>query len=266
MELYGVIGSPIKHSLSPVLHNWAFHYLGYREKTYCSWEVKKEELKTFLSHLDLYQIKGLSVTIPLKEAVLNHVQAQSERVKEIKAANTLFKTSRGWKAENTDVYGFLKPLKDLNLDLSSALVLGAGGASRAVVYGLKLLGLKEIYLSNRTYSKAEKLAQEFDLISLRWEERKKVEAELIVNTTSLGLKGDKEGLTPWDYPFKNTKIAYDLIYTPLQTRFLAQAKKAGLITLSGLNMFVYQGLEQFRLFTGQEFPVAKAMLLLRQYL
>lgn len=265
MQRYAVIGYPISHSLSPVLHNWAFTYLGYLNKTYEALAIKKEELASFMQSNSNFFL-GFSVTIPLKEEILKFAQKKSSVVQEIKAANTLVKTSKGWFAENTDVYGFLTPLKNLGLKFNSALILGAGGASRAVIYSLKLLKIKEIYITNRTYDKAKKLAQEFHLIPIVWEDRNKVKPELLINTTPLGMKGKLLKETPWPYSFQSIKVAYDLIYTPFWTKFLLAAKKEQALALSGLNMFLYQGLKQFKLFTGQEFPLAKGLLVVKKAL
>lgn len=265
MQRYAVIGYPISHSLSPVLHNWAFTYLGYNTKTYEALAIKKEELISFLQS-DSENFLGFSVTIPLKEEILKFAPRKSSIVQEIRAANTLVKTSKGWFAENTDVYGFLTPLKNLGLRFNSALILGAGGASRAVIYSLKVLKIKEIYITNRTYDKAKKLALEFNLIPILWEDRKKIQAELLVNTTPLGMKGEHFKKTPWPYSFKHIKVVYDLIYTPFWTKLLLAARKEQVLALSGLNMFLYQGLKQFKLFTGQEFPVTKGLMVVKKAL
>jgi len=267
MKLYGVIGNPIGHSLSPLLHNWALAQAGLQDKCfYMAWEVGSNQLTAFLNHLNLFQVKGLSVTIPHKQAILNFADKIDPLAQQIGAANTLVWQQDTWQAYNTDLFGFCAPLKQLELVLKSALILGAGGASLAVIHGLKDLGIKKIYLTNRTWDKTKTLAKKFDLIAVPWEERHTIQAELLVNTTPLGMQGKLVNLTPWEGSFTGVKVAYDLIYNPLQTLFLKQAVRAGCKTFSGLTMFVYQAQKQFELFTGIKFNFCQAFNLLQTHL
>ncbi|MDQ7032219.1 MAG: shikimate dehydrogenase [Desulfonauticus sp.] len=266
MDLYGVIGYPIKHSLSPVLHNWAFQRVGYKDKIYLAWEVRPENLMDFLNHLHLFQVKGLSVTIPHKQDLLLFAQKISPLAKDIGAANTLVWKESEWFADNTDLYGFITPLQNLNLSFQNALILGAGGASLAVIYGLKSLNLKKIYISNRTFATAQKLAKRFDLIPVEWERRHSLRPELLINTTPLGMKGNFEHNSPWENSFQGIKVVYDLIYNPKETLLLQAAKDSGCLTISGLDMFVHQAQKQFELFTGQIFPTQEALSALYQHL
>ena len=151
--------------------------------------------------------------------------------------------------------GFTAPLRKRSLPPETrVLVLGAGGVSRAAIAGLRRLGLANITLTNRRKERAEALCNEFGLLCAPWEERGDVPADLIINTTPLGMTGAQEHETPYPRAFQDNGIAYDLIYTPFQTRFLRDAAAAGWETVSGLDMFIGQGDAQFHLWTGHHLP------------
>lgn len=259
MQLYGVIGHPISHSLSPVLHNWAFKKFGYKDKVYIAWDITPKNLEKFLHNLDIFQVKGLSVTIPHKQNILSFAQKISPLAQKIQAANTLVYHKGIWLAENTDVYGFIQPLQQLNIKLQKALILGAGGASLAVIYGLKKLKIEEIYISNRTMSKARQLAKNLGLKEISWEDKEKLRPDILINTTPLGMSGKWQNKTPWNADLKGIKVVYDIIYNPNPTLLLKQAKKFNCTTISGLEMFIYQAQQQFKLFTGQTFSFYDAL-------
>ena len=171
------------------------------------------------------------------------------------ACNTIYRDGEKICGENTDVIGFTAPLRRRSLSPETrVLVLGAGGVSRAAIAGLRRLGLANITLTNRRKERAEALCNEFGLLCAPWEERGDVPADLIINTTSLGMTGAQEHETPYPSAFQGSGIAYDLIYTPFQTRFLLDAAAAGWETVSGLDMFIGQGDAQFHLWTGHHLP------------
>ncbi len=253
--LHGIIGYPLGHSLSPLMHNTAFRTLGL-PGVYLSWPVEPGRLPAFMDAVRLLDIRGCSITIPHKVDVLPLLDAMTDGVREMGACNTLYRDGEKICGENTDVIGFMTPLRTHRLSPETrVLLLGAGGVSRAAVAGLRRLGLTDIAVTNRRRERAEALAEEFGLSSIPWEARGDVRADLVINTTSLGMTGAQERETP--YPsegFRSTGIAYDLVYTPFRTRFLHEAEAAGWNTLSGLDMFIAQGDAQFRLWTGRRLP------------
>ena len=263
MLLFGIIGHPLGHSMSPALHNWAFGQLGIPGE-YRAFPTPPEELPAFMRRMRELPISGLSVTIPHKVAILQHLDVVSTRVQAVGAANTLYWDRKRLLGENTDIHGFLTPLKELAAAPASALVLGAGGAARAVVAGLLELGTAPVTVTNRNAAKAEALAAEFGVRALPWESRTAAEAALIVNTTPLGMRGDRQDLSPWPAAAGLTpdQIAYDLVYNPTATRFLAHAEGCGCRTIDGLTMVVHQAVEQFRLWTGQSFDIREARALI----
>ncbi len=216
-------------------------------------------MPVFMVAVRTLPISGVSVTIPHKQTILPYLDLLTDRALKIGAVNTLYWENGKLIGDNTDIIGFTTPLTLIQQKINSTLILGSGGASRAVIAGLKELSISKIYLTNRTEEKAKSLAREFDLDVVAWEERHGVEADLLVNSTPLGMRGKWESHSPWTGSLSRFKIVYDLIYNPLQTRLLGQAQKEGCKTISGLSMFVYQALEQFRIWTGQEFSPDEAM-------
>ncbi len=263
-KLFGIIGHPLGHSLSPVLHNWAFQELQLPH-VYCSWPVAPESLEAFIAAVRVLPISGLSVTIPHKQTVRAFLDGESDSAAAIGAVNTVYWRDGALLGENTDIRGFLAPLQGRKF--SSALVLGAGGASRAVLAGLRDLGVKELFLTNRTAAKVQKPAEEFGAVCVPWEERTGCAAGLLVNATPLGMKGDNQNKSPWPAScFMPGQVAYDLVYNPQQTVFLAEAAEKGLECIDGLSMFVGQAALQFQLWTGQQLPVQGARNLVLQQL
>ena len=265
-RIYGVLGHPVAHSLSPALHNWAFAELGI-PAAYLAFDKSPEELTEFLEAVRALPVSGLSVTIPHKVAVMAALDGVSDLAKRVGAVNTLYWDQKRLLGENTDIAGFLEPLRGLGRVPGSALVLGAGGAARAGLAGLLDLGVPRVCLSNRTPEKAAGLAAEFGVQLVPWDERHNADAELVVNTTPLGMVGERQELSPWaDICMSPAQTAYDLVYNPQKTKFLADAEGMGCRTIDGLSMFVAQARAQFRLWTGQDFPALPARRLLRPLL
>nr|WP_321259252.1 shikimate dehydrogenase [uncultured Pseudodesulfovibrio sp.] len=259
---YGIIGWPLGHTMSPTLHNWGFGELDV-EASYAAWPVSPDDLSSFMGQIRTRPISGLSVTIPHKQTVMDHLDAISDRAAQVGAVNTLYWNDATLCGENTDVIGFIAPLRSLKQHPDSALVLGAGGAARAAIVGLKELGVQHIGVTNRTYDKTKKLAEEFKIKCIEWDTRTTTAWELVCNTTPLGMSGDLERLSPWPVDaFTPNMVAYDIVYNPLETRFLREANIAGCNTISGLEMFLHQGLAQFRLWTGLDMDETGARALL----
>ncbi|WP_428561816.1 MAG: shikimate dehydrogenase [Solidesulfovibrio sp. DCME] len=264
--LYGIIGHPLAHSLSPLVHNWGFSRFGI-DSRYEAWDTPPEGLAAFMDLLRQTPIQGLSVTIPHKTPVMGYADAVTDLGREVGAVNTLYWRGQVLWAENTDVEGFCRPLIEAADIPDTALVLGAGGAARAAVVGLKRLGLTRIGVTGRTPEKAAALAWEFELDSVGWEARAGFLAGLLVNATPMGMSGRYEALSPFPAEaLRAGQVVYDLVYNPRVTRFVAEATAAGARIVSGLDMFLYQAIEQFRLWTGRVLPVEELRPLLEKAL
>lgn len=252
-KAYCVIGQPIAHSLSPLLHNTALKELGL-DGCYQAVEVAKEELAGFFAVMRSKPIAGCNITLPHKVDAMAYVDEVTPRARLVGAINTVYWKDGRLVGENTDVTGFAAPLRGRMF--SHALVLGAGGVSRAAIAALKELKVPSISLSNRTGEKAVRMAQEFGIAQVPWEERGAVDCDLVINATSLGMKGKNEAASPVDEAFFSRRrgLAYDIIYTPEKTVFLQQAERHGWRIQSGLAMFVEQGRAAFKLWTGVDMP------------
>ncbi len=252
--LHGIIGYPLGHSMSPLMHNTAFATLNLPD-VYLSWPVEPGKLPSFMDAFRLLDIRGCSITIPHKVDVLPLLDKMSAGVREMGACNTLYRDAENAVCgENTDVIGFMEPLAKRALPASTrALVLGAGGVARAAVAGLQRLGISAIGVANRNPVRARALCEAFGTTAVDWEERGDLPVDLVVNTTSLGMAGAQENETPYPF-FRGQGVAYDLVYTPFQTRFLREAAASGWNTISGLDMFLAQGDAQFHLWTGLHLP------------
>jgi shikimate dehydrogenase len=262
MESYGIIGHPLGHTMSPTLHNWGFSQLGIQAR-YEAWPTPPGDLPRFMRWFRETNVRGLSVTIPHKLAVMEYTDRITPRAQAVGAVNTLWWDGGELVGDNTDIVGVTAPVAALERFPGSALVLGAGGASRAAVAALKSLGVA-VRITNRTRGKAVAVAQDLGIEVVDWERRTDERPDLLVNSTPLGMTGAAKDETPWpgDH-FHAGMAAFDLVYTPLETRFLREARSAGASAIQGIEMFLHQGLEQFRLWTGREMDpqVARGLLL-----
>ena len=263
--LYGVTGWPLGQSLSPLLHNTGFAACGINA-LYMKWEVPPHKLPAFVESVRLLNIRGCSVTIPHKVELLPLLDEVSPLAMRVGAANTIYWQGERLCGENTDVAGFMAPLAGVPLAGADILLLGAGGAARAVAAGLVSPAPHDrpahIYVATPSDKSHLPLAEEFGLTPLLWQNRHEPAPLLVINTTPLGMRGKAEDDTPYDFslaaqcaPCGNTApLAYDIVYNPLETRFLREARAAGRRCISGLEMFFGQGDAQFRLWTGQGLP------------
>ena len=250
-----VIGWPAGHSRSPLIHNYWIKQHGIAG-TYRHEAVPPEQFADFIAKLAARGYVGANVTIPHKEAALA-LSEPDERARAVGAANTLWLEDGRLKSTNTDVEGFIGNLDAAvpgwDKGLETALVLGAGGAARAVVFGLIARGVKRIYLANRTAGRAEAFRERFGtaIQPLRWAEIGDVlfETGLLVNSTSLGMKG-QPALDIDLSRLSERATVTDLIYLPLETRLLAAAKARGLRTVDGLGMLLHQAVRGFSLWFG----------------
>lgn len=255
-NLYGVIGWPLAQTLSPLIHNTGFRVLDLAA-VYMAWPVQPDQLDIFLRGMRVYRVKGCSVTIPHKEAVMPWLDGVSEGASLAGAANTLFWRDDALWGENTDIAGFLAPLANVALDHLDTLLLGAGGAARAVAAALRLRGCASVRVASPGNRRQYPLAERFGFTPISWEERYERPASLIINATPLGMHGENVAKTAYDFnrdPHPEGGVAYDLVYNPLETVFLRDAARAGRRVISGLEMFFGQGDAQFQLWTGRHLP------------
>ncbi len=257
VPLAGVIGQPIAHSRSPKLHgHWLKTYglVGH----YIPMDVAPADLETVLRTLPKAGFVGANVTVPHKEAALRLADHVSDRASVIGAANTLvFREDGSIHADNTDGYGFMANIRsgapDWNPQDGPAVVFGAGGAARAVLQALAEAGVPEILLTNRTRTRADHLKEEFGqrITVVDWVQAGNVieDAELVVNTTSLGMQGQPELRVPLD-GLQPGAVVTDLVYAPLQTHLLKQAEEVGCTTVDGLGMLLHQAVPGFERWFG----------------
>jgi 3-dehydroquinate dehydratase/shikimate dehydrogenase len=263
-RLYGTIGSPVAHSLSPAIHNACFAKAKLN-KLYLPLHVEggKTEFEQFMNHVlgrSWLNFRGFSVTIPHKQNAIEYVRAKGGFVEplaeRIGAVNTLLADQNGaLSAYNTDYTGAMKAIES---KLSTAelkdlpvAIVGAGGAARAIVAGLSDAGAK-ITIYNRTVERGEKLAAEFNCDFAPLDDLPNIKAKLLINCTSIGMYPDTDAIPVPRECLKKDMAVFDTVYNPAETLLLKQAKKAGCKTISGMDMFINQALAQFKLFTGKD--------------
>jgi shikimate dehydrogenase len=253
-RLFGIIGHPLGHTLSPLLHNWGFARLGI-EAEYQAWPTPPEDLAAFMARFRATPLEGASVTLPHKTAVMDYVDSVTDLGLAVGAVNTLLWRGGALVGENTDVEGFCRPLVTRDVAPASALVLGAGGAARAAVVGLSRLGVARVGVTGRTAAKAEVLAKALSVECIPWDRRADFPAGLLVNATPMGMAGRFQAVSPWPREALGPGTAvFDLVYNPFRTRFVEDAEAAGCLVVPGVEMFLYQAIEQFRLWTGRVLP------------
>ncbi|MFC1551378.1 shikimate dehydrogenase [Candidatus Latescibacterota bacterium] len=272
-SVFGVIGDPIAHTMSPLMHNRAISVMGI-DAVYVPFHVRPDFLPFAIKSIISLGIKGMNITVPYKTEAIKHLDNLSDVAVAVGAVNTIINDNSVLTGDNTDVYGFEKCLEvggDILTFPEKVCVLGAGGAARGVVYACLIREeVKEVTVINRTLSKAKKLAEELFHVTgkvavpMKADEETldKVvpEAGLIINTTSIGMDPDA-GRSPVSDPslFHEGHIVCDIIYNPLRTKFLVDAESRGAKTVGGLAMLAYQGARSLSLWTGQEAP-AEVML------
>ncbi len=249
--LYGIIGKPVRHSLSPVMHNAAFNAIGI-DAVYLAFETK--DVKKALDAMKCLDIKGLSVTIPNKEGVIDYLDEIDNAVARIGACNTIKNSNGRLFGTNTDWLGAVEAIRE-KADLSGlkAVVLGAGGSSRAICYGLLKKGA-DVTICNRTLERAEKIATDFGCRARPLTDAANLRAGLLINTTSVGMSPNVDEMPIPEHAVKNFDIVMDIVYSPLETKLLKKAKEAGKKTISGIEMLLNQAAWQFEFWTGEKAP------------
>ncbi len=246
MKKFFVIGNPISHSLSPELHNFWLKKNNI-DAIYEKVKLEEKELKGFIDKLRNEEIHGINVTVPFKNKVIKYIDKLSLEVETTDSVNTIYKSGNDIIGHNTDVAGFELGLRHSKINVlhKSIFILGAGGVVPSIIYSLLSMGCKKIFLSNRTFAKAEKIKKKFDEIEiLKWGEIP--DFDIVINATSVGLLGDSLDL--------NLKVAdkifYDVIYNPKETKFLKKAKENGNKIENGQLMFIYQANQSFSIWNN----------------
>lgn len=250
-KLCAIVGNPIGHSLSPLVHNAAFDHL---QLNYVFLAFKVEHLKEAVEGIRALDLRGVSVTIPHKVAIRNCLDEVEEIAGKIGAVNTVVNRGGRLIGYNTDWSGAIAALESrVDLKGRRALVLGAGGAARAIAFGLKEKGAHCTIL-NRTVEKAKKLAAEVGSHYGSLKDIESVPRDMVINTTSLGMY-PRVNDTPVKRGLLKDVLVFDMVYNPLRTSLIRDAEEHGCTTISGLEMFINQAALQFELWTGEKAPV-----------
>ena len=247
---FGIIGNPVKHSLSPVLHNYWFEKYSL-DASYSIIETKENDLKSVIKKIRDRELTGVNVTLPFKQKIINFTDKIINDAEVTGSVNTILLEEDKIIGENTDVFGlqaaYLKAID--NNEFKNSLIIGAGGVSPSVIFSLKKSGIKNITITNRTNEKCLFLKKKFNFLNiLPWNdiEKKLVNFDIIVNATSLGLKNNED----FNISFSKTKndlVYIDTIYNPLETKTYKFLKEDGKRVFNGLDMFIYQGQKSFYL-------------------
>lgn len=248
-RLYGVIGNPVRHSLSPVIHNGAFRRMGLNA-AYLAFEVLNPA--EAMSGIRGLGIRGVSVTIPFKTAIIPFLDGLEDVAGRIQAVNTISNEEGKLIGYNTDWRGALEALEEkMNLEGKKVLLLGAGGAARAIAFGLKERTC-QVFIFNRSEEKGQGLAGEMGFIHLPFSALKGLDVDVVINATSGGMHPkDSETPLPKEF-FKKEATVMDIVYKPLRTKFLREAEERGCRTIDGLEMLARQGAGQIEIWTGKK--------------
>ena len=252
--IFALFGNPVSHSLSPLMHNAAFQKMGI-EATYVPLLV--EDLRDALQGVRACNIRGISVTIPFKTAVIPYLDEIDASSQEIGAINTISHDDTGrLKGYNTDWIGLVRGLEEsFEIKKKTVAILGAGGTARAALFGIRQRGGMPVIV-NRTPERGERLAKEFGVPFYPLSQIKGISADCLINTTPIGMAPDRKKSPLARDIIGRFRWVMDCIYNPLKTQLLKEAEEAGCMVINGLGMFVQQGAEQIRIWTGKEPPVA----------
>jgi shikimate dehydrogenase len=266
-RLYGIFGYPIDHSLSPLMHNTAFAHHGL-DAVYLPFAVHPAHLKTAVKSIAALQMVGVNVTIPHKQAVMAWMDALSPEARLIGAVNTIHLRDGHLHGHNTDGIGFLCALEEGGGDVAgrTVMLLGAGGAARAIAVQLCLSDIRRLYLANRTLARAEDLAAflkqimpHADISVVTMGESSLAahlpDTDIVVNATSIGMHPHDPLLLP-SHELSPRHLVCDIVYRPLHTPLLRAAQRQGARTVDGLGMLLHQGAKAFEIWTEHTFPIA----------
>lgn len=257
-KLYGIIGNPVSHSLSPAMHNAAFASLG-ENRVYLPFPVDSDNVRAAIDGLKALKVRGASVTIPHKEKIIDYLDKIDPLAAKIGAVNTINREGDNGSivlcGYNTDWLGALTPLKKaIQLEGNRVILLGAGGSARAIGFGLREEDA-EIVLCSRTETRGRNLAADLGCEWLSLHDISAARGDVLINATSVGMyPGDDEIPLPVS-ELDKYKVVMDIVYAPLKTKLLRAAEEVGCMTINGLEMLLYQGVAQFELWTGIAAPV-----------
>lgn len=262
-KIYGVMGYPIAHSFSPVIHNTLANLLKY-DMIYIPFKVEKNGLESAIKGAYNLNIKGINITIPHKQEVIKHIYKIDKFAKQIGAVNTLKYDKKGYKGFNTDFYGIKScfDLREISLKNKEVVLIGAGGASKAVAIMLAANEVKKIWIINRTLKNADSIAQNVkkyynvDIEIIGYNEIYKIQrADICIQTTSIGMSPNIQN-TPIDDNnfYDKIDIAVDIIFNPWKTKFLEKAEQSGCKIINGFDMLYFQGLKSFEIWWDINIP------------
>ncbi|UCB47665.1 MAG: shikimate dehydrogenase [Deltaproteobacteria bacterium] len=251
--LYGVVGYPIGHSLSPTMHNTGFSTMGLNA-IYLAFQTK--DIEGCVQGMRALNIRGMSVTLPHKSSVIPLLDEVEDMAERIGAVNTVVNEDGRLIGYNTDAVGALRALNErMELSGKRCLMIGAGGAARAIGFMLIEKGV-ELKVVNRSVERGKALAHSLACPFIRLSELQEQIADLLIQTTPLGMNPEKEECLVPEQILRKDMVVMDIIYNPLETALLSMARARGCVTINGLSMFIHQGAEQFRLWTGLEPPIS----------
>jgi shikimate dehydrogenase len=251
-SLFGLIGNPVAHSLSPVMHNQAFAATGCNA-VYLAFRVS--DPRAALESIKALSVKGLSVTLPHKVAVMDDLDDIDPTAAKIGAVNTIVNRNGKLMGYNTDCQGAIDALQTrTTIDGKSVAIIGAGGAARAIGFGL-MAAAKRLTILNRSRRSGEQLAAELQAEFLPLDERPANRYDILINTTPVGMHPNTDATPIAKQALSKDMVVMDFVYNPLKTRFLRDAVDKGCLTVNGLDMFVLQGAHQFELWTGKKAPL-----------
>jgi 3-dehydroquinate dehydratase/shikimate dehydrogenase len=260
-EVFGVIGDPVGHSLSPLIHNTAFRHLK-SNRVYLPFRLPLENFRTFWRDMDWLKIKGLSVTIPHKEAAVESVQQADGAVRLVGALNTVVRRDDGWEGHNTDYRAAMASLEvklgaqagdTAPLSGKQVLVLGAGGVARAITFGLVRRGAL-VTIANRDKERGSNLARDAGCRYVEWPRRLSCLCDILINCTPVGMFPEVNDVPMPPGYLREGMVVFDTIYNPENTLLIKEARARGCVVITGVDMFVRQAVLQFQIFTEQEAP------------
>lgn len=248
---FALFGNPVGHSLSPLMHEAAFREMGI-DASYRALRV--EDPREIPEMMERLGITGASITIPHKSGIMPHLSAVSDSAARIGAVNTVTRTDGRLTGDNTDWTGLVRSLGEaLEVEGKTCIVIGAGGAARAAVYGILQEGGTPVIV-NRTAKRGEQVAREFGCAWHQLDQIRGITGDCLINTTPVGMSPDTDASPVDGTVLRNFEWVMDTIYNPRETRLLKDATAAGCRTIPGVAMFVHQGAQQIRVWTGQEPP------------
>ena len=250
--LYAVIGNPVSHSLSPLMHNTAFKHIDYNG-VYLAFNVK--DIASAIRGIKSLGIKGVSVTIPHKQTVMEHLDDIDEKAIKIGAVNTIINKEETLVGYNSDCLGAINALKEkTSIQGKKVVIIGAGGAARAIGFGILAEG-GDLIILNKFKDEGELLANDLRVNYYPITDFEKLDCQILINATPLGMTPNVETTPVKSESLHKDMIVMDIVYNPLKTKLLKEAESKGCTTVDGVSMFIYQGAFQFELWTGQQAPV-----------